>query len=279
MMCNHPRLMDTNGVITPFACGQCICCRINKSREWKHRILLEMTEHEYSSFLTLTYNDDNIPENGTLCRKHLTNFIKGMRKHSIKPLRYFGVGEYGELTYRPHYHLALFGWNPFNAHHPKKVWNKGFIQVGELNNNSASYLVGYQTSKIGKAQDTKLGPDRVPMFTSMSKQKGGLGIGAVKKMADHIMKNEHFKPGLIKTVDYGKTTVPLGRYLTKKLADLLGIDEREQLADFWRYQEEVFTKYMVDGTSWFEKLQEEDRPKRLAKEKRHKIYNSKRRIL
>lgn len=278
-MCKFPRLQDVNGVITPLSCGQCLCCRINKAREWKHRILLEMTQHDFSSFITLTYDNDHLPENGSLVRSDLMNFIKLIRRKSPKKLRYFGVGEYGEETYRPHYHLALFGWNPLFNKPVEKAWNKGFTMTGDLNNDSAAYLVGYQTSKVGKVQDMKLGPKRVPMFTTMSKQEGGLGIGAIKKMADKILEQEHFDIRKINAINYGSKTVPLGRYLTKKMAESLGISEREQLADFWRYQEEVFENYMVNGTKWYEELQKQDESKRKSMEVRSKLFGKERKKL
>lgn len=278
-MCDHPRLMDTNGIITPFSCGQCLCCRINKAREWKHRILLEMTEHKQNAFITLTYQDENLPKNGTLSRKDLTNFLKRLRHFAEPNFRYFAVGEYGEDTYRPHYHLAAFGWNPMNHERVAKTWKKGWTMTGDLNNNSAAYLVGYTTSKVGKIQDTKLGPDRIPMFTTMSKMKGGLGIGAVYKMAEQIKNKEHFEPKLIKQVMYGKQAVPLGRYLTKKLAEKIGVPESEQLTDFWQYQEEVLGEYLENGNKWYEELQKNTEPARIAKKARHKLFTSKRRTM
>lgn len=65
---------------------------------------------------TLTYNDENIPTDKltgvqTLRREHFTNFMKRLRYALDKPIKYYGCGEYGSKTGRPHYHFCLFGEN------------------------------------------------------------------------------------------------------------------------------------------------------------------------
>jgi len=90
-------------------CGQCIHCRANRRREWVLRILLELEKHEFNTFLTLTYDDVHLPGDQSLQPKHLTDFFKRLRKKVEYPIRYYAVGEYGEETERPHYHIALFG--------------------------------------------------------------------------------------------------------------------------------------------------------------------------
>lgn len=94
-------------------CGQCIGCRLEKSRKWAMRCVYEASLHEENSFLTLTYAPEHLPENGTLLKRDLTLFLKRLRKaYSGKCIRYFGCGEYGDKFARPHYHLILFGFSP-----------------------------------------------------------------------------------------------------------------------------------------------------------------------
>lgn len=55
-------------------CGQCVNCRLNHSREWAIRCTHEAQMWDQNCFIMLTYNDENLPEGGTLVRKHLTDF-------------------------------------------------------------------------------------------------------------------------------------------------------------------------------------------------------------
>lgn len=104
-------------------CGKCLGCRMDYSRRWADRMMLEMEDHEESYFITLTYNDDHLPWNPmpdlhtgeiidsvkTLRKEDLQKFIKRLRKQTGQDLMYFACGEYGEHTSRPHYHLIVFG--------------------------------------------------------------------------------------------------------------------------------------------------------------------------
>ena len=107
MVCKKPFRQG----LMEFGCGQCIPCRIGKRRLWTHRILLESFTHDYNSFVTLTYDESHLPEDGGLNHGHVQKFLKLLRK-KVAPakVRYFVVGEYGEKSGRPHYHLALFGF-------------------------------------------------------------------------------------------------------------------------------------------------------------------------
>ena len=131
-------------------CGKCFACRIRKRQEMTTRLNNELAVHgEDCCFITLTYNDDNLPttcirsikdsekmvERGvsalpvqTLLPSDVQKFLKRLRRHLEyipkkaskrvgrdhvdKPLRYFAVGEYGGKTARPHYHIMIFGWKP-----------------------------------------------------------------------------------------------------------------------------------------------------------------------
>lgn len=112
-----PRCSDIPGVEElKIPCGRCIGCRLEKSRQWAMRIVLEQQLHDQSCFITLTYNEDNLPKGGSLCQDDMTLFLKRLRKwidtvHPGKRIRYFYCGEYGAKSKRPHYHLCLFGYD------------------------------------------------------------------------------------------------------------------------------------------------------------------------
>lgn len=104
-------------------CGKCLGCRMDKSKEWANRCIMELQDHKDSYFLTLTYDKDHVPESCfphpetgdyqpslSLCKKDLQAFIKRLRKR-VEPdrIRYFACGEYGDRFKRPHYHAIVFG--------------------------------------------------------------------------------------------------------------------------------------------------------------------------
>lgn len=103
-------------------CGQCIGCRIDYSRQWANRCLMELQYHESSYFVTLTYDDVHVPisyyannDDGeaspaqTLCKRDLQLFFKRLRYNTGQDIRYFCCGEYGSKSARPHYHCIIFG--------------------------------------------------------------------------------------------------------------------------------------------------------------------------
>ena len=73
------------------------------------RVVHESYYWDSCIFLTLTYDDDHLPPNGSLVKSDLQKFFKRLRKNSGKKMAYFACGEYGEQTARCHYHVILFG--------------------------------------------------------------------------------------------------------------------------------------------------------------------------
>lgn len=102
---------------TLIPCGQCVGCRLDKSRSWADRCVLEYDRTKKACFLTLTYDDDHLPLNSfgypTLLKSDMQTFMKDLRGNKYydgKEIRFYGSGEYGSSgTQRPHLHLILFG--------------------------------------------------------------------------------------------------------------------------------------------------------------------------
>lgn len=103
-------------------CGQCIGCRLQRSRDWANRCLLELQDHVHPGyFITLTYNDLHLPrrwysgeyglayQSFSLCKRDFQLWLKRLRKNTGQDIRYFGCGEYGPSTMRPHGHFQVFG--------------------------------------------------------------------------------------------------------------------------------------------------------------------------
>lgn len=212
-----------------FGCGQCLPCRINRRRTWMHRIMLECQCHEFNSFATLTYADNNVEE---LCPKHTQDWLKRFRRR-VGKVRYYLVGEYGDKSMRPHYHVALFGFPSCQAVYRMKgdcpcpsctavreTWGFGHILLGMLEPASASYLCGYVTKKMTFREDRRL-DGRYPEFARMSLVPG-IGADAMWDAASVMMQYKLEEKGIPSQLRHGRKMLPLGRYLRKKLAEMVG---------------------------------------------------------
>lgn len=222
MRCSYP--WYHNGMITP--CGRCLACRINQRRVWTHRIMLESYMHTNNSFLTLTYDDDHLPKDRSLEPEELQKFIKRLRFYFPEKIRFFAVGEYGDKTKRPHYHLALFGLGVQHEEYVKKSWDKGFILLGSLTFQSASYVGGYVTKKYVKFKDDDL-KGRIPEF-SRSSNRPGIGAPAMAVLRN-VLKNRNMDdvPTYLR---HGEKIFPLGRYLRNRLRSELEFSDEKLLA-------------------------------------------------
>lgn len=206
------------------ACGQCLGCRLDRSRTWAMRIVHEASLYPVNSFITLTYRDVSecdddqlargyhIPADWSLHKSHFQKFMKRLRKsRSGELIRFFHCGEYGNRCEhgldlaiskcplcsvgRPHYHGCLFncgfsdlesysisnGITRFTSKSLSDLWRYGFVDVGELNYQSASYVARYVLKKVTgvKADDhyTRIDFDGVmhsiePEYVTMSRRPG-----------------------------------------------------------------------------------------------------------
>ena len=265
--------------VTPFPCGSCLPCRIEKSRIWKNRIRLESFLYPQSSFVTLTYNPKHYPPDGSLQPRDLTLYLKKLRKAIYpKKIRYFAVGEYGERQYRPHYHLALFGIGQESFKSIDKSWGKGFTHIGDLNKQSADYIVGYVTKGITNAKSMKwYGLNGLhPEFMRSSRgYPGGIGAGFVKKIAK-ALKESYYAGSPIYSVKSSGNNLQLGRYLTNKLAEFAGADPEAYNANFWAYQTSIILKHQNASGIYVENVAAEHEGRRISKKNRNEQKKHKR---
>lgn len=188
--------------------------------------MLEAAKHSASVFVTLTYDNVHLPSNGSLIPRDVTLWLKRFRKVT-EPVtfRYFLVGEYGDRSFRPHYHLAMFGIDRGYEDLAVKTWGKGHVMFGDLTPQSASYIAGYVTKKMTSSSDPRLG-DLHPEFTRMS-NRPGIGAAAMDDLAA-VLLSEHGESYFLDNGDVPMTVLqggapkPLGRYLRRKLREKLG---------------------------------------------------------
>ena len=152
-------------------CGKCEGCRAGARLDWSIRMYHESTAYDRNSFITLTYEQS--PER--LVKSDLQKFIKRLRKHSNRKLRYFGCGEYGEETNRPHYHLVLFN-EDFRGGYTysiddqlygnsalNRIWSHGTCTIGDFSMASACYVAGYVNKKLGDTDTFSIMSKRPPI--------------------------------------------------------------------------------------------------------------------
>lgn len=177
-----------SGVPLKLPCGKCIGCRHSYARSWAIRCMHEKQMHEVSSFLTLTYEDKCLPQNGSLRKRDLQLFMKRLRKHDGRDgIRFYACGEYGSQLLRPHYHVLLFnrdfvdkkfvknsgsGEPLYQSDRMRELWPDGDHYIGAVSPQSCAYVARYVLKKVGNPD----APDGCePEFTVMSRRPG---IGA-----------------------------------------------------------------------------------------------------
>lgn len=168
--------MRQQGRLLQLPCRHCVGCRLAKSREWANRVVMEQLYYEESWFLTLTYDDEHLPSafpvdsatgeilsvHATLVKSDLQKFLKRLRFNSGQSIRYFASGEYGTQTYRPHYHLLIFGLHLddlqvikhnfdnqpyYTSDFIAKCWPFGIHILGQVTWQSAAYVARYTMKK------------------------------------------------------------------------------------------------------------------------------------
>lgn len=241
MLCSKPHVMQGMA----FGCGQCLPCRINKKRVWVHRLMLEAAQKKDNAFVTLTYSDENLPEGLTLVPKDVQDWLKRLR-FQVKPLRlrFFLVGEYGDRTSRPHYHVALFGYPPCgrgrtdhrrancceSCDRIRSSWGLGGIDVGTLTPESAAYIAGYVTKKLTNKDDPYVQQvlnGRHEEFARMSRHPG-IGGEFADDIASVLLQHELVTPDLLPTsLRHGSRLLPLGSYLRNRIRERTGVSKED----------------------------------------------------
>ncbi|UDN67528.1 replication initiator protein [robinz microvirus RP_38] len=141
-------------------CGKCLGCQGDKARAWAIRIYHEVTTNHQNCFITLTYDDEHMPEDGKISQEHYREFFKNLKAETGLKLRYFACGEYGEKTRRPHYHAIIFGADFLGGHYYRindelygnslvdRVWGKGQVTIAPAETGSCFYVAGYVQKKV-----------------------------------------------------------------------------------------------------------------------------------
>lgn len=154
-----------------IGCGKCLGCTLDRSSSWALRVQHEARYFERNCFLTLTWDDEHLPESPEAARYEIRKFqARYLKEFGLH--RFFGCLELGSRSRRIHAHLIPFGedfkagaWQigRSKSGHPlwrnaviEKLWPFGFADVGELTSESASYVARYVTAKVEGPQSVWL---------------------------------------------------------------------------------------------------------------------------
>lgn len=226
MRCIEPRKVKvgysyapaTLSGIAAVPCGTCLHCRIDQANHWKVRLLMERLCHDSSSFVTLTYDDKHLPHPPHVKKKELTKFIKRIRNNTGEyKVRYFGVGEYGDKSFRPHYHAVLFGLDSIihkNLIHRcwKKCDPKVGIKIDEFNKERAGYITGYIKKKVLKLNGVHPTNYNKTDEFMLASRRPGIGKPFIDKMVEVLGKDKRIRDQFIDTARINGRKEALGRY-------------------------------------------------------------------
>ena len=258
-----------------FNCGGCINCRINYTQSWALRLLYELSTVDYASFLTLTYDDKNLPEDKGVHVEDLQKFFKRLRinlkreYYEFTPkIRYFACSEYGEEKKiywspgaskphgRPHYHAIVFGLDDLNDTHRdivKKSWSlsESYLFDKERGRDSGMQEVTpddicYVTGYVQKKLNGDLGKEVYGIASSpFSCSSQGLGLDFALRNKDRLVANgyTYFKNH--------KVSIP--KYFCEKFgvkkSELLKDDHVNDLKFDDLYDQ--FKKDMINNNTWY----------------------------
>lgn len=247
-----PTTGEIHVVPIKVGCGTCPECKRTKATHWAIRMACEaslypdvglynddLVSGSCNWFVTLTYDDTFVPHSEknwdllTTQLSHVSEFMKRLRRHwdyhypDEPPIRVYFCSEYGEKTWRPHYHMILFNFKLFDAKHKfdnfqgdrfytseilQDLWKFGYVVSSPMNFQTALYTARYTNKKLygDNAVDCYDMNGLERMNTRMSR-RSGIGFPYYELNKDKI-----FSSGTIMLPD-GKEYFPPKAFVDKYL--------------------------------------------------------------
>lgn len=245
--CVSPVWVARQKIFVP--CGRCNFCLAARRGDWSFRLSQEYLVSDSAFFFTMTYADMDLVFNvssrlSELLLRDVQLWFKKLRKRVAEfypstRLRYYLVGEYGDDSGRPHYHVLMFNLPPMfvgkdemeltqfpdgvfvdPAMAVSKCWRGGLVHVGCVTGASIYYVVKYHVNKLMEW------PGRAPPFAVMSRRPG---IGAA--YADSGSRWQRSEGGRSYVVN-GDYKMRLPRYYKEKM--------------FWKPEREAMANRLID---------------------------------
>lgn len=225
MQCSSPILTKARSNLTyQVRCGQCLECRIAKKDDFSLRCRLEGTSAITSSFWTLTYSEDSLPENMPQIRKHVRTFFNSLRRSEKRGgnpnmIRFFGCSEFGGKFGRPHVHLLIWnllvnyreaqsyypGFPRPQIHIPQ--WLHGHCDVAQFNTATINYVTGYMTDFLN--------PEQQPLM--FSTRRPGIGSFGLYKLGELLARKSPVLQSMPTSFMVGTRRYSIGRWTKGQL--------------------------------------------------------------
>lgn len=244
MECLTPIYLSKQDMVVP--CGKCAFCAATRRSDWSTRLEYEARLHLTKKFVTLTYANPHLTwHNGVpqLNKRDLQLWFKRVRKGGAR-VRYYAVGEYGSKTFRPHYHVILFG--EVSDADIRAAWPLGQVHIGNVTQASIQYTLGYLVNKNWKHVTRRVRP-----FSLMS-LKPGLGSNYLSKamiawhrsdrknyvLLDGVKRHlpRYYKTKIFSKIDLVRIAVRDQKEVFKRMVDWLRHPERAKMADPMAYR-------------------------------------------
>lgn len=203
----RPLLNSEGDLVLP--CGACYECKSKRASEWAMRCRHEIGSHDENCFLTLTYDDENLPSE-LICKEYFQKFMKRLRKLTKTKLKYIVSHEYGGRTGRPHHHAIIFGWTPpsqdylmkapsgeplFTSKTVDKLWPYGYHSIGEANAKTAYYIASYSLKSNSVDVNNKTTGEVTTVKDTMNcSTRPAIGKEFFMQNVDQILATEKYIP-------------------------------------------------------------------------------------
>lgn len=215
--CLHPYYLKDQGIYVP--CGKCPNCRARSRYDLSTRIYLETAFAGSAFFVTLTYDEDNLPrtKEGKLCfdKVQVQDFMKRIRRR-LEPTRLrffltceFGDGkdaskylkQYGQEYGRSHYH-AIFICDTKRTlremrDYVQAAWPFGYCSVSTCSMARIQYATQYALKDEDYLyKDYEKGDPSKPFRLFSLKPGLGAGFGVDEKPIIGFLNGYVFNDGL-----------------------------------------------------------------------------------
>lgn len=250
-MCVSPYIATRkDGTKVCVPCGKCIDCRKDYQTEWIFRLSQECKHVALPCFITLTYDDENLPlgdvgnnePQSVLVKSDLQKFFKRLRRYGgdlMENMRYFAIGEYGSKFNRAHYHAVIMAPNLDRVSKLQKLvdksWKFGFNKVKFCTDKQLHYVCKYM-NKLDER------PHLVKPFRLYSRSIG------LNFLTDQMV--NYYLTTFERTCVNGKCRISLPRYYRKKLDELSDSNWMLKKAGL-KYTDLLEEVRVVEGTKYY----------------------------
>lgn len=238
MSCISPLTLRVDNKNILVSCNHCINCLIAKQSALEFLCKKELLEvyksGQGASFVTLTYNDSNVPLNSnghfTLRKSHLQKFMKRIRRNmeyygDHRKFKYIACGEYGDFFGRCHFHICYLGLSDSDMiKYSRKCWKYGLVDVGCLSAGGIRYVLNYM-QKSSKDSNVKILRDSEDVESPFLIHSVGLGKKWILSHYDDIVESR------FTFNNNGKINL-FPKYVMRAVSCLTGVDYRPYVTDF-----------------------------------------------